>query len=104
MVTIPRTDKKGFLTAVQQVLCDMKTLNKSQVGFTYTVVCQSMTSDAESETWNMTFHNLRGRPFRAYVNIQITWKNGGVAKVEMPVEIWQTQKEFMSFLARECDK
>lgn len=104
MAVIPQTDKKGFISAVKRQISTMKTCGYTSCNYVHTVVCVSPTSDVALQTWDMTFHNLHGRPFRAYIRLKHTWKNGRSDDVQMPVVIWHTQKDFLDFVMRECDK
>ena len=97
-------NKKGFINAMKSGISLMKTYGTQSFTSTQAVCCCSPTNDATQETWNITLHNLSGRKFRAYAFVQCEWKNGKAQDISYPVEIWDTQKEFIEFLERECDK
>lgn len=101
---IKHVSKKDCLRAVQESISRMKTLGLPMQEGILRVDCTGSKTDAKYETWAFRFHNLSGRDFRSYIKVIQHWKNGGMGETVMPVTIWHTQKEFMAFMERECDK
>lgn len=100
----PKTEKKAFIKAIDKAITAMKKENHITYCYEHTVICKSETSDADLELWNITFHNGQGRKFKAYIIIKIKWKNGNIDTTKTPFEEWNSKKEFMEFIQRECDK
>lgn len=101
---IARSDKKGFINAVKQQLSRMKTHGISVLDYTHAVMCSSPAKTGIVEVWCLTFHNFSGRKFRAYVKVQIRYKDRLLSVRDYPVAGYDTQKAFLEFLLRECDK
>jgi hypothetical protein len=82
----------------------MKNKNYANHCYEHTIICNSKTSDAELEFWNITLHNRDGNKFKAHIKLSIRWKNSKIDNIKMPFEEWNSKKEFIEFLQRECDK
>jgi len=101
-VKVMTTFTTEFIEAVKGKLSGMKRTGQRTTNYVYTRLGFSPTSDIAWDTWNITFHNLQGRRFRSYIGRRIRLKNGTITEVQMPVEIWESQKQFIGFLMREC--
>lgn len=101
---IPKTEKKNFIQAVTNAITQMKKENHITYCCEHTVICKNETSDVNLEFWNITFHNREGNKFKAFIDFKVKWKNGRVDKINYDFEEWNSKKEFLEFINRECDK
>jgi len=101
---VATSKKEEFIKTVSHVITDMKQGSTASSSCKQKIICESETSDVAIELWDISIANQSGRRFKTHIYLTIYWKSGVIDNLKMPVEIWESKREFLEFLERECGK